>query len=351
MDSHWFGWDIGGAHLKVAMVRTDGRVEQVCQLPCPLWRGLGELDAAFRALRLPVQQPGSRHAVTMTGELCDSFDNRAQGVRAIADALGGYLGATSTVHFFGGPGRWFGREAMNVDAATEAVASANWLATAAACATVLQDAGVLIDIGSTTTDLVPFAAGKLLNNALTDGDRLAAEELIYTGVVRTPVMAVCSRASYAGRRVMLAAELFATMADVYRLTGELDEACDLYPAADGGEKTLAGSARRLLRMVGRDCAVPADLDAATTLARDLSRMQLRQIEDGLALLLSRGNACTPIMVVAAGAGRFLVPELARRLGLECIDISVLFGVKDELRAAAAVSAPAVAVAQLAAQQL
>src|SRR5690606_18055753 len=82
--------------------------------------------------------------------------------------------------------------------------------------------------------------------------RLISDELIYTGVVRTPVMAVVQNALFKGIKIGVMAEYFATMADVYRITGELDEAHDQSETADGGEKTFAASARRLSRMIGHE---------------------------------------------------------------------------------------------------
>ena len=65
-------------------------------------------------------------------------------------------------------------------------------------------------------------------------------------------MAITDAIEFEGLRIPLMAEHFATTADVYRLTGELDERHDQHPSADGAEKTLPGSARRLARMIGRD---------------------------------------------------------------------------------------------------
>ena len=60
------GWDIGGAHVKAALV-LDGRVREVRQCAAPLWQGLSHLDAAIDEIR--AQWPlcdTARHAVTMT---------------------------------------------------------------------------------------------------------------------------------------------------------------------------------------------------------------------------------------------------------------------------------------------
>ena len=48
------GWDIGGAHLKAVLLDANGNVLNIKQLPCPLWRGLHELDSAHYHWRLVV---------------------------------------------------------------------------------------------------------------------------------------------------------------------------------------------------------------------------------------------------------------------------------------------------------
>ncbi|MGR9099789.1 MAG: hydantoinase/oxoprolinase family protein, partial [Gammaproteobacteria bacterium] len=73
------GWDIGGAHLKAALVDDNGAVVRVVQRPCPLWRGLEELRAAVAEISREFSLEHCRHAVTMTGELVDLFPNRAEG--------------------------------------------------------------------------------------------------------------------------------------------------------------------------------------------------------------------------------------------------------------------------------
>jgi (4-(4-[2-(gamma-L-glutamylamino)ethyl]phenoxymethyl)furan-2-yl)methanamine synthase len=88
------GWDIGGAHLKAALLGENGELVQVLQLPCPLWRGLNHLEAAINdALRANKIEPsGANHAVTMTGELVDLFENRHEGVLAISNLVATLLG-------------------------------------------------------------------------------------------------------------------------------------------------------------------------------------------------------------------------------------------------------------------
>jgi probable H4MPT-linked C1 transfer pathway protein len=163
------------------------------------------------------------------------------------------------------------RAAKNPDT----VASANWAASAQLVASHLPDT-LFLDIGSTTTDIVAIRDGKLAVRGHSDYERLACEELVYTGIVRTPVMALADRIPFGGNLIPPVAEYFATTADVYRLTGELPEGADQLPAADNGGKTLRDSARRLARMIGRDLE-SAPLSAWRQCARHLAEMQLWKI--------------------------------------------------------------------------
>ena len=61
------GYDVGGAHLKVALAE-DGRTIAALQLPCPLWRGLDRLDAAFaQAAPLVSRAMLARHVNVSSG--------------------------------------------------------------------------------------------------------------------------------------------------------------------------------------------------------------------------------------------------------------------------------------------
>lgn len=333
------GWDIGGAHLKLALTDDDGALVAVEQRACPLWQGVTRLHDALSELCLQYGPAlrAARHIVTMTGELVDAFPGRAHGVRAILEAMtehqlepGDVLTARATL---------VGRaEACRQP---HSIASANWLATASAVARTDGDA-VLIDLGSTTCDLTLIVDGSASPLGHSDAERLASGELVYTGVVRTPVMALARVVPLAGRWHSLAAEYFASMADVYRLTGDLPEDADLLPTADGASRDTAGSARRLARMVGCD----ADEWPAATwplLARYLAGLQLRQLADALACQLSRVPGRSPV-IIGAGCGRFVAQRLAASAGLAYCTFADRLALAPEWRERASDCAPAVALA-------
>jgi probable H4MPT-linked C1 transfer pathway protein len=333
------GWDIGGAHLKAARVKH-GRVEAVVQAATPLWLGLDSLDAAFDALNAQLGR-ADRHVITMTGELCDAFPSRREGVAGLAAIAANHLSPAA-------PSLYAGRAGFVElgEAASHAVdiASANWHASAALLALKLPDA-LFIDIGSTTTDIIPVVGGQVAAVGYTDAERLASGELIYTGMTRSFVMSLASRAPFRGAWTPLMNEYFASSADVHRILGDLPDGADKMSTADGREKTVEASRARLARMIGREADEGSDLEW-TGLAAWLAETQIRQITDAASLRLSRNDVAAAAPVVAAGVGEGLAAEAARRLRRPCLGFSSLISAPAE----ASHCAPAVAVALLGANR-
>ena len=333
------GWDLGGANVKVACV-DDGFVTQAAQIPCPLIADRGKFDAAVAAA-LPLIPSLALHAVTMTGELSDVFGDRQEGVAYLVDLMQ-KVAAGQMLGIYAGDAGFLSSE--DAKRRVTEVASANWHATAAVTARLHADA-LLVDIGTTTTDLIPIKSGAVASRGFTDAERLTEGEFVYTGVVRTPVMAIAQTAPFSGRVQRIAAERFATMADVLRLTGELPDDADPYPSADQRGKSEAESAARLARMLGRD-ASEADLADWVALARHLAGCQLTLIEEAARAVSAREALPAEAPVVGAGCGHFMARQLAKRLGRTYVNFAEIINAAPEAREMAARCAPAVSVALL-----
>jgi probable H4MPT-linked C1 transfer pathway protein len=332
------GWDLGGANLKLARLE-EGRIADVAQIPCPLRQDRGKFDAAL-AEALPLCPPSPRHAVTMTGELSDVFADRAEGVAYLVAMMREATGGEAL--FYGGRAGFL--SADEAIARPLDVASANWHAAASLVARNCQS-GLLVDIGTTTSDLTPLVSGRPETRGYTDGQRLAAKELIYAGVVRTPVMAFSRTAPFGGASQGIAAERFATMADVYRLTGELPADADPYATPDLAGKSKEESATRLARMLGRD-ASEATLASWVELAQFFAGLQLAELVAAARELAGREALPPDAPVIVAGCGRFLARRLAAELGRPCRDFTDMIEVSPGAREMAARCAPAAAVALL-----
>jgi probable H4MPT-linked C1 transfer pathway protein len=175
---------------------------------------------------------------------------------------------------------------------------------------------------------------------------MQCDELVYTGVVRTPLMAIAQKIPFSGQMTNVAAEYFATAADVYTLTGDLEPAENMAETADGADKTIQAGACRMARMIGCDAA-DAPFTSWVELANSFKNVQLEQIRQALLKQIALLNDYSGLQLIGAGAGTFLVAELALKLDLEYHPVSeFITGFDKDARDMATVCFPAYAVAYL-----
>jgi probable H4MPT-linked C1 transfer pathway protein len=333
------GLDVGGAHLKVA-VAADRRIVHVEQIACPLWLGMTHLDQAL-ALARPLLHNAETIAITMTGELSDLFASRREGVETLVKKLDATY--EDAARFWMGQ-RGFGSAAEAIAHVAD-TASTNFLATATLVGRRLNEA-LLIDMGSTTTDIIAITNGEPRPIGLSDATRLATGELVYTGLTRTAVMGVTAAAHFRETPQGLCREYLATLADVRRILGQLPDGVDQHATADGRSKSLGDSVARLARMFGRDAADGTQSDWRAA-AAEIAEAQMRSIADGYDTVAIRTElpASAPVVVAGIGAG-VIAASLVARSGRDTVYFGELAHAVDSMVAAATHAAPAVAVALL-----
>jgi probable H4MPT-linked C1 transfer pathway protein len=182
------------------------------------------------------------------------------------------------------------------------------VATALAVAEEHPDA-LLIDVGSTTADLIPIAGGRIAASGRNDLERLLAGELVYTGALRTNLAAITPRVPVRGGWCPVASELFAISGDVHLVLG-LVETYD-GPTPDARPATVEFARERIARLVCSDVDQldDAEIDA---IAAYVHGEQVRQIAEA-------AGRQSEALVVAAGTGAFLAREVAARLGRPVVD--------------------------------
>jgi probable H4MPT-linked C1 transfer pathway protein len=323
---HVLGLDIGGANLKFASNRGASAATAF-----PLWQRPRELAAAIAAEVGAFGQVDA-HVVTMTGEMADCFMDRREGVIEIVKQCLEALGSRTL--FYSVDGLLIaGEDAIDLP---DHLAASNWHAIASLAARWCQGPGLLIDIGSTTTDLIPLADGLPRSTSRTDFDRLITGELVYLGIGRTPVCSLVDGIPFGDRFVPVMNEVFATMDDCAILTGDVDENPADTGTADGRPRTRMYAANRLARMIGLD-RQQVTVPEATSMARYVVDQWRARIMVAAAVLSS-----ADAQWILSGHGARLLQLPAER---SVLDLTLRLG--DQLSRCA----PAYAVAILAGEKI
>jgi probable H4MPT-linked C1 transfer pathway protein len=330
------GWDIGGVNTKAVRLDDDGRLRAQSR-PFELQRDPGALVQVLVGLASDLGVSGSAGlmcAVTMTAELSQIFRTKRDGVAFVLDAVAAAF-PDADVQVFTTDGR-FVAVAEARDRPLD-VAAANWAATARLVAE-RHPAALLVDIGTTTTDIIPIVNGAAVASGLTDPGRLASGELVYTGALRTPVEAIVRDVPYRGGRAGVSAEGFALIGDVHLWRGCLVPDDYSVPTPDGRAASREFAGERLARVI---CADREMLDHSE-IGEIADAIAAAQVET-VAAAIRRVRARHPSIqtAVVAGLGEFIARDAAVASGLDVV--SLVREIGDE----ASRYAPAAAVALLA----
>lgn len=296
------GLDIGGANLKLADDLGNCRWNSF-----PLWKSPEALAGKIAELlrEFPSHTPV---VVTMTGELADCFLNRTEGVLAIVGSCESILGSRG--FYYGVDGKL--RTAAEVTEQPLTCASANWHATATFAGRFFHGSGLLIDIGSTTSDFIPIEHGRVTTPSKSDFDRLHRGELIYVGVGRTPICSLVEALPIGDAMVPVMNEVFATTDDCAIIAGMIHEDPSDYNTSDGTPRTKIASHRRLARMIGLDSEQVDPQSSLRMAMHVLLKVQARL--HVTAEILSAPEATW----ILAGHGGWLLDTPADR---KCIDLN------------------------------
>ncbi len=332
------GLDLGGANLKAAAENGPGR-----SLSFALWKHPEQLADKLREL-LGDWLPCQLIAVTMTAELSDCFQTKAEGVDRILQAVESIAGDAEIVVW-----QTFG-EFVTPDIAREfplLSAAANWHALATFLGRLAPEGGaLLIDVGSTTTDIIPLVNGRPTTVGLTDGERLISGELVYSGIRRTPLCALAESVPFRGQRSRLAAELFATTQDIYLLGGQLAEDPNDCETANGRPATRECAYDRITRMLCSD-RTEVTYNEAVAMAEHLADVQIGRIAAAVNAVLSQMSAeCQNVVI--SGSGSWIAQRVVA--GHERLSQCPLVRLSEVFSTDVSEAACAFAVARLAVEQ-
>jgi hypothetical protein len=298
--------DVGGANIKAA----DGRGWTHAE-PFAMWRESARLAAAL--VRIVGEAAPERVVATMTGEIADCFADRPEGVDFIVRALvtACVAGGCQTPGLY----RVDGRIVSPAEAVADprAVAASNWHAVARLAGSLApRPRAFLVDVGSTTTDIVPLLDGRPEPLAADDPGRMLTGELVYTGIERTPVAALVRFLPHRGVRRPVASERFADSRDAWLLAGGLAADPGARDTADGKAFTVDAARVRLAHTMLVDPGDVSPAEAALA-AGHVVAAQARLVARALGRVALR-RGWVPEAVVISGHGAPLVDRALAKSG-------------------------------------
>ena len=324
MSERFLGLDIGGANVKYCC--SDGLSGSV---PFELWKYPDQLTEVLK--NLPGWESAGHLGITMTGELADCFQNKADGVARICESVLSASSESQSVEFYQTTGLFV--DANHARTNWQLTAAANWHGLAKFIGLVVPGC-IVVDVGSTTTDLIPVRDGEPVTKGNTDLTRLANGELLYTGVTRSPVCSIVRTVSIDGHELPVAQELFSNLLDVYLILGNIKESSSSRHTADGRPADQLHAFRRLARML---CCDESELtsEQVCSMAQQVAKEHQTLLRKAIKQICSRELDCAN--VVLTGEGAFLADSIIRdflkpnRI-YRASDVAKLFGANARLSA-------------------
>lgn len=322
------GWDIGGANTKVAYISTqNGFVSEFRSLLeyFPFWKqNIKQFCELLLSLKNSIagSQTIDGIGVTLTAELSDAFYTKREGVNQILNCVNQVF-AYVPVYVLDVNENLLSIE----DAKNEPirVSSANWVATGWMVSQYIKNC-VIVDVGSTTTSIIPIINGKIVTNGKTDLEKLILGELVYTGSLRTNLAAIVQSVPIKGKIARVSSELFAQSGDIHLILGNIKETDYNSETTDGKGKTWSESAARLARIVCADTEMISDKEILD-IARFVYTKQIEQISEAIMQVYStlKIDARQSVPVVITGLGKnFLAKKGAEKAGIpQILDLAGL----------------------------
>ena len=288
-DQRIIGIDIGGANLKVF---TGNAVDIHF---CPLWE-----KSPIQEILRPYHN-SQNIAVVMSGELADSFSSKMEGISFIVQEV---LAVFPHAQFYGIDGAFHTKPCIEL-------AAANWLAACDAFSEEYPNA-LLVDMGSTTTDIIPLQnARKLLG--YTDLKRLQDGYLLYLGMLRTSIATLISEVTLNGIKTAVSREFFANTADAHLVMNTITR--DIYTCerADGKDTSYASCIRRISRVV---CADPEEIgeSGAKQIAETCIDIQKEIVLSGVKRVCDQTKTSD---IICAGIGASMLSSWLTEIGYQC----------------------------------
>ncbi|HIH61483.1 MAG TPA: H4MPT-linked C1 transfer pathway protein [Methanobacteriales archaeon] len=305
------GIDIGGANTDVAIIEVEnGKLKdmKVDSRYLPMWLKKNELQETLKELLGSEMENIDGVGVTMTAELADAYKDKEEGVKDIIKKV---------EEVFKVPVAYVSLSGI-IDTAAALknplkVAAANWIATSQLAAAISENC-IMVDVGSTTTDIIPIKDGGECAKGRSDLERLSTGELVYTGVLRNNLATIVDKVPLHGKWYRVSSELFAITADIHLVLGNIDYKEYTCDTPDGANKTIRDSMRRIARLLCADLKLLNQQDIRE-IAAYIYHQQILKISEAIKEVSDRENLDK---IVTTGLGmNILGRKAAEALHMEC----------------------------------
>ncbi|MFW9922683.1 MAG: hydantoinase/oxoprolinase family protein [Candidatus Thorarchaeota archaeon] len=312
------GLDIGGANTKYVVINNEGKVISSGSEYFPIWKKLDDFPSYLKNIKDKITSESGRIDYVVfvtTAELADCFETKEEGIEKISTIVENvfddclkkpYIYSTSGnfIPSYSASENWL------------QVSASNWFASAKFIGMKFPNA-IFLDIGSTTTDIIPIYNNHIVAEGKTDLDRLSSYELVYTGALRTNVSTIIQRIKLFNKQIPVASELFATTGDVYVILGIINENEFTVETADGKSTNIISAKTRLARIVCADTNQLSD-NEIKQIAIQIKNKQIEQLSEAFNKVLSRYHESyhlNPEIVLAGSGAKTLGIMLLRENGI------------------------------------
>ncbi|MBH44469.1 MAG: hypothetical protein CMD88_03340 [Gammaproteobacteria bacterium] len=306
----YIAWDIGGAYTKFA-IETNSQIKCYIQ-KCELWKDLSELKSLISNVSNRYKNKKIIHLITMSGEMCDIFDNRNIGVKNLINIFKKLSSSSYVLQH--------NCSLINIKSneyAYDNIASMNWIATSKFLTDKIDNA-IALDIGSTTTDIILIKNKKLINKRKDDITGLSNHELLYSGIFRTPIYALTQEIKYKNTIYKIIPENFANMSDIYRILSYLHPKYDYSITSDNRSKSMINSMKRLCRVFGFDYH-ESKKNLLFSLCKQIITIHINHISSNIKYHLKKYKNISDYKIIGAGVGKFLVKIICKRNNWRYLD--------------------------------
>ena len=321
------GIDIGGANTKITELEGDSY--KIHHIYFPMWKKKDELTELLKDYN-----DADYVALVMTAELADCYKTKKEGVEDILNKV--EKAFNCPIYVFDVNGNFLTPEEAKKNYLN--VSASNWNATAKFVAEFIKDSCILVDMGSTTTDIIPIKDKEVLAEK-TDLDRLMNNQLVYVGALRTPVSFLSNKIEFRGKLTNLSSEYFAITADISLVLNKISEDDYTCDTPDGAGKDFESCLTRMARVLCADRELVKD-DELIDFANKLYNNLLELIRENIDVISKRFNLDD---VVITGLGEEILKDALD--GYNIISIKDIYG-KD-----VSLATPSFAVAKLLQKQL